>query len=721
MTSSRGPLNHGDATRAALRPALLDSMLRPASVAIIGASGRKFAQANQALANLRAAGFPGEISVVHRTEPDIDGIATVRQIADLPRDIDVALVSVPAVGVLEALKQLEDTGCRSAVVPAAGLGSDDRQEIAAMRARGTMAVHGPNSFGLLNVTDNVPLVFWQGWLTREKPGNIGIIAQSGGAAVGVVKSTERARFSKIIASGNEWGVTSADYLAWLATDPSTDAVGLILESITDVDGFVEAVTLMRANDKRIVVLNVGRSAQGAALTSAHTSGLIGRAEGYAAFFGELDVPVASDYDEMTAILDAFSAVGSRPVRSGGIAVITESGGVAALTADVASSRHITLAALDERTRATLLEVLPGSLPLNPYDSGASPEWTGERFEAAINVLAADLNVSVLVAIADAQSTLTDEEVAHEVENFDAIAAGVRANPTTAVVVASTTSMTTHPRWRATLGDGVAVARGLSSGLVAAQALTMNRGEVSTRPRPRLSPRRAALAAAASEHVGQLPAALTRALLDEYSIPGAASTVAVTVDDAIAFASRIGFPVVVKIASPDIAHRSDIGAVITGIEDVDSLIGAIAAISARVTAHDPRARVDGFEIQEHVQSGLEAMIGFVADPVFGPIVTVGLGGVLVEILNDTAYALAPVSSERALQLISQTRLARIASGYRGLLAATSLDGLAECVANFSALAGDLRNELGAGELNPVLIREGSGHVCVVDSLLLTATQ
>lgn len=692
----------------------LDAMLRPGSLAVLGASAQRMASANQALANLQAAGFAGEVHVVHRSAPSVQGVETVASVVDLPTGLDAALVSLPAAAVVSALVDLEKVGCRSAVVPTVGLVDEDRRAIEEIAARGQLAIHGPNCFGILNVSDEIPMVFWDGWLTDVPRGRTALVSQSGGAAVGVVKSVSTTGFSKIITSGNEWATTAADYLAWLSDDPDTHAVGLVLESIADIDSFISAVGQLRNAGKPLAVLNVGRSERGAALATAHTSGLVGRAEFYQAFFRELDVPTASDYDELASILDCCMESSPAP-PDGGIAVITESGGIAAMTADIADSHGVDLLEFDDQTREALAGLLPGAHLSNPFDSGGSLVWDGERFADAIAVLASDPAVGVVMVIADAQAGLTNAELAQEQPNFDAIRDASARQLGAPVMVASSSTADIHPQWKRLLGERTPIVRGIANGLVAAGALTMNRRPVTlsrVRARPSCDLDRQVGATS-----GVLPTGLTHELLRAYEIGVASASLVSSLDEAVAFAERTSYPVVLKVAHPELPHRSDVGGVITGIGGESELRAAFDSILEQIGQHRPDLRIEQFEIQEYVETRLEAMVGFVTDPVFGSVVTVGMGGVLVELLNDRAVTLAPTSIERAAELISSTRLATLADGYRGLITPTSLRGLAECVSRFSSLVNDFSDLLAEGDLNPVLIDEGTGRIRVVDALLL----
>lgn len=719
MADTAPPRSETDQLAPQRRPHyLLDALIRPTSLLVLGASAQRSASANQALENLRHAGYRGSIHVVHPTATEVDGYPTVSAINQAPRGIDLALVSLPAPAVCDALEELETRQCRAAIVPAVGLTEADHLRFAALRERGTMAIHGPNTMGLLNVVDRIPLAFWVGTLTEVKPGSIALIAQSGGACLGVARGVEHAGFSRILPTGNEWGVTAADYLAWLAQDDATSDIGVIVESLVDVDAFTASVAKLRDAGKRLAVLHVGRTARGRAAAQAHTAALLGRREIYEAYFEELDVPLTADYDELATILDAYSHPRLPRPRGGKVAAITVSGGLAALTADIAERVDVSLAELDVTTQHDLQELLPGSTPANPFDTGGGASYTAERFQQALRILASDPNVDSVMAVLEAHQTLTDSEVAYEQEDFDATREAAQQTTDVPIVIASSSSGSTHSHWREVLGDTVPLLRGVGNALTALKSLGMNRRQV-TSQRAHIPPRNEELLATARLEISAsdgVTAGLTRRLLDAYGIPRADST-PLSSSDNLDDLHAVRYPAVVKVSSPDIPHRSDVGGVITDVSNPAQLLEAVHAIRTRVLQTSPNARIVGFEVQEQLTAALEAIVGFATDPVFGPIVVVGTGGTLVELQTDHAFARAPLSIERAEALIDRTRLALLAAGYRNQQPETDLRPLAQVVVAVSELAVDCQDLLSEGELNPVMVEARTGRVTAVDWLLV----
>ena len=699
------------------RHALLTSMLRPRSIAVLGASAKRKASGNEALLNLLASGFPGALTAVHREAPEINGVAAVPRIEDLPRDLDVALVSLPAPAVVPALRALAGGGCRSAVVPTIGLSKEDTAAYVELARSVPMAIHGPNSMGLLNYTDSVPLWFDEGQLADVSAGSTALVAQSGSACLFIVRAAPRLGFSKVISSGNELGIPIGEYLSWLADDPATERVGVVIESLRDVDGFAEAVAKLRAAGKPIVALKAGRSRDGMAATIAHTGALIGAAAAYDNLFHELDVPTVADYDEMATSLECLASEHCTAAGGSRVAVVTISGGQAAMAADLAEAKDVPLARLSEGTAQRLLELAPGAVAGNPFDIGASLAADETGYADCLEALALDPGVDTVLVVLDAAHTLSDVEICYARNYFAATAEAATRRLGKPIIIASSSSLGIHPACRAWT-DGVPVLRGIGNALVAARSIARNQAQVAPgdagyeRP-PEYDELRSELL----DSAGTISHDTGRRLLHAYRVPIVESVLAADAPEAVRAAEEMGFPVVVKVASPDIAHRSEVGGVIPGLNNGAEVRDAVEGIIAAVAGHAPGLRIEGFEVQRHLTDSLEATIGFISDPVFGATVMLGSGGTLVELMADTVAVGASLTREAARRALERTRLARVAAGYRGLIPVTPLDGLVDTVVAVARLAADFSDILTEGDLNPVLVEHRTGRVSVVDALLV----
>jgi acetate---CoA ligase (ADP-forming) len=699
-------------------PRNVGAIMRPRTVAVIGASATRTAQGNHVIGNLQRAGFAGRIVPIHPTAIEINNLPAVNSIAALPADIDVAVVAIPAAGVATCLAELEQTGVRSAVVFSNGFTPREEQDFRRVSDTSAMTIHGPNCMGLIDLHEAMPL--YPATITAKvSPGKVALIAQSGSAAISLMNSACFG-ISTVVTVGSEFQVTAPDYLRFFATDDRSAVMGLVLESIQRPTEFADAVRQIYAARKSLAVLKVGRSEVGNRAVQAHSGAMISRSEAYARFFARHHVPTASDYDELIATLECLNTT---PRTAGGsrIGIIGISGGETALACDIATDLGIPLAKFGAETHARITAALLGAAGINPLDLGATVNHTPEQDRCAIHAILDEPEVDALVFVQDAQATLTPTMLNNYTPNI--IEYGKHAGRTEKpVVLISPSAENTHHRIHEMLAnDGVPVLRGLRPGFVAMH----NLGIVGHRrlagheqePAHRHHLAAEAMRSDLTRPSGPLPVSLTRRILAAYDIPFVRSTTVPDIETALIEAPNIGYPLVVKIASPDIAHRSDLGGVKPGVADADSLRAAFADISISVAATMPQARITGFELQEYLVDCVEAMVGFIAAPPFGALLTVGTGGAMVELQSDHCVDLCPLTSERATEMIAATRLGTVLGGYRNLIPKTDATPLARLVAKLSELAADLSGHISECDLNPVLVRKGTGEVRVVDALLV----
>lgn len=697
----------------------MERLFRPDRVAFIGASAkRSTAGGNQAIRNLVSAGFRGAVDIVNPSGGDIEGIPVTTRVADLTAP-DVAFVALPGTAVLETLIELEKIGCAAAVVPSSGLGANDQKAIRAFAEQASMIVHGHNCMGLINVVDRVPLWLDEGILVDVPAGNIALVAQSGSAAIFVARSAAPHGFSRIVSTGNELALDTADYLEWLAGDPETTVIGLVLESIQRPDAFREAVASCRRAGKPIVVLKVGRTDSGARATTAHTGAVVSDSAAYRALFDELDVAVAADYDELATSLQLLSDLKGRSLSGSRLGVVTISGGQAAMAADLADELGIELPALHSRVSASLLGVMPDVPANNPLDAGASVVAGPSAYLDALDLVASDPGLDAVLVLLDCQAALSDTEIAYEEEYLMAARKVAARGDRLPVLVASSSSVDLHEQSLALLEGQVPLVRGLRNALVAVAAAARNRALPEPTPRPDAVPSPPVVEELRSKLLAAdvVSSDLARQVLAAYGIGYVARSPAADATEAVAAAERIGYPVVLKVDSPDLPHRSDVGGVRIGIRDADQLTAAAEEMRRAIALVRPEAAISGFEVQEQVDTTVEAFAGFVSDPVLGPTLAFGSGGVLVELLGDTIASTCPVGPDKVGALLEQTVLGRRLRGYRGLLPDTELTPVSELVSRLSWLAADLGDVISEVDLNPVLIEPGSGLVRIVDALLV----
>lgn len=694
----------------------IEGMMRPQSVAVIGASSGRRALGNQVLRNLRDFGFAGQVWCVHPRAGEVEGWPAVPSVADLPAGVDVAVVSVPAGGVAAVLADLDRHGCRSAVVPAAGFAGEDLDAIEAAAEGLSLRFNGPNCLGVFSVAARAPL--WTPRFRMDLPsGNVTVISQSGSAAISITTSPGLG-LARIISSGNETSITSADYVDWLATDDATDVIGLVIEGIANADRFAAAVDRAQAAGKAVVALKVGRTPQGSRAARAHTGVLISGYDAYAAFFRRLGIPAVLDYDEMVASLQGLAARPRRACSGTNIGVLAISGGEGALACDLAVENDLKLARFTEQTAGRLRDALPEVDGTNPVDIGATVRVERRKPADALQAMLDDPGVDSVLVVQDAHERLA---ISPEHDYLDQVKTVVEVSRSAAkpIVLASSASASIHPMLQELVdGSPVPFLRGLRAGIIALRSLGTARPQAAERGRPDPPPDLDQLRAAIRACAGPLDYALTRRILAAYDLPAVPSLLAVDADRAVALAPSLGYPLVVKVASVDVPHRADVGGVATGIAGESELRDAIHRISGQVHAAVAGARIEGYELQPHVGGVVEALLGFTAEPPLGAMVLVGSGGTLAELTRDRAVDLAPVSLPTARRLIGATTLGRVLAGYRRQARPIDIEPLARTVQRVAALAADLHDVLAAADFNPAFVRP-TGEVQIVDALFIAS--
>lgn len=699
------------------------SMVRPRSVAIIGASAKRVTQGNVVISNLKDWGYDGAVLPVHPQAKEIDGLSAINSVADLPSGTDLAIVAIPAAQVKPVLDELESSPVRSAIVFTNGFSGEEERSIREMSGRSRLIVHGPNCMGLVNFTDSIPL-YPSRPSKRLRPGRVAIVAQSGSAAISVMNSTVIG-LSKVVTMGSEFHVGAADYIRWLADDDSTTTIGVVAESIKNPVALALAAEAVHAAGKSLVVLKVGRTASGLAATQAHTGALVSGSDAYDDFFHSTNIATVGDYDELIASLEC-GAIARKMVGGTDLGIIGISGGQTALACDIAEMSGIGVATFGEATRQRLLKALPGGSGANPIDFGATVNVEDRNTPEAIAAVFDDPNVGAVIAFQDTQESLNPATLANYmgILNVYAETGSIAPKP---MVVVSPTSENVDPGVRELLArHNVPLIRGLTPGLRAAGNLRYGRTGIAgawakerSPDRQPFHPRAGEIRAELSGHSGALSPELSFRILGEYGLPVVKSMIVGDADEAVERRAEIGFPMVVKVAARDIQHRSDVGGVVVDVGDAEGLREAIDRIGRNVAKARPGTIIDGYELQEQVVDGVEAMAGFTAAEPFGPLVVVGSGGTLVEVMGDRAVKLAPFDAAAATQMLGKTKLATVLGGYRNLMPVTDLSPLAGAAAKLSQLASDLRGVMIACDINPIVVRKGTGDVRIVDALCICA--
>jgi acetyltransferase len=679
----------------------LTPLFAPRRVAVLGASRNPAKLGHRLVQNLLAPGFSGDVIPVNPSGEAILGRAAVTRVEDLPRGLDLALVSLPAKAVLPAIRALGARGCRMCVILASGFGETGRagqvvqEEIEAIGRMSGMRIVGPNCMGVVNVPGRLNASYF--WDVPRQPGGISFVSQSG-AYGGLFFREVRERslgVAKFLSIGNQSDLGFTECLAWLADDPDTRVVGLFVEGIRDGRAFVAAARRL-ARAKPVVALKGGRAEAGRRAAGSHTGSLAGAWETYRAAFAEAGIVVVEETEELFDAMVTLEAHGNRPPRDAAVAVLTISGGPSVVAADAAEAVGLRVPALPEERRRALRAHLPDfGADGNPVDM--TPQMEPAGFGPSVRLVLEAPEVSGAVAI----------DIGLDLPAYaDALVAAQAA--TGKPVVACTVD--TPDMDRRLRAAGIPLVPGPERAVRAYRALVRHgelRRRVETasvdRPPPTLP---AGLVARLGAARGPLGHADARALLEAYGVLFPRERIVATSEEALSAAGEIGYPLVVKTARPDVLHRTEAGGVILGVGDDRALARAVRALEARV---GPGPLL----VQEEVAQGLELLVGGRRDPSFGPTVLIGLGGVLAELLRDVSIGLAPLAPDTARAMLAEGRRAALLQGFRGAAAvderalAGVLVGIGDLLLDHAAVV-----EL---DVNP-LIASG-GRLVAVDALVL----
>jgi acetate---CoA ligase (ADP-forming) len=704
--------------------ASLDRFLAPAAIAIIGASPDITKIRGRLLHLLRENGYRGRLYPVNPNYQEIDGLTCFPSVGAIGAPVDLALVAIPAETVLPALEECAAAGVGHAVIISSGFAEQDgthallQEQIAALARRTGLRVCGPNAEGFHNDVAHVAATFSPA--VEVKPGEerlqaserrIGIVAQSGGMGFALYNRGRALglTFSSIVSTGNESDLTASDFFAYMARDPATSVILLFLESVRDPAAFLAAAADAAAHGKPVVAVKIGRSAAGERAARSHTASMAGWNVAYDAVFAAHGLIRADDPDEAVAIAAAFATA---PLARGPrVAVVTASGGAGAWAADMLAAAGLSLPELSPALQQAIGAFIPAyGSARNPVDITAQAVLSGGLLRAT-ELLCESAEVDAVLAVV---SLASEKRMAIDIAALKAIVAR-QAKP---VLFYSYTLPSSLAR-QALATAGLTIHTDLGA-VAAALGALVRRGAYVT-PHLTAPSRGAAPTRAALERL--------RGGLSEYDAKellaraGIAMPLHRLVTDSAALdaaAAALGFPLALKIQSPDIPHKTEVGGVRLGINDAPSLRRSYDTMLAEVSRCRPDARVQGVLLQPMARPGVEVILGTIRDRGFGPLVMIGAGGVMTELFKDVAYRLAPVDAEGARGMLGELRIARLLDGFRGAPPA-DIEALAALVAQLSAFAAAYRDLVQEVELSPVIVHRAGEGCTIVDALLSVAPE
>ncbi len=694
----------------------LSSILAPRSVAVIGAS-RDAGKVGHAIFRNVLEDFQGVVYPVNPSAQAIRGVRAYPSVLEVADPVDLAIIIVPAPRVAAVLDECGSKGVRGVVVISAGFresGEEGRrreEEVkAAVRRHGFVLV-GPNCLGVLN-TD--PAVRLNATFARAMPapGNIAFLSQSGALTTAVLDYA-RAKgigFSKLVSLGNKADVSELDLLAALRDDPRTDVILLYLEELTDGRRFISLcreITGEIEDPKPILAVKSGRTTAGARAVSSHTGSLAGSDEVYDAVFLQSGVLRVDTVEELFHYAIAFA---NQPLPSGRrVAVVTNAGGPGIMAADAAVRHGLVLTTLAEGTQQALRLALPAEAAVdNPVDLVGDAQ--ADRYQTAVRAVMRDPGTDGVLVLLTPQAVTDIEQIARVVASEARGASKPLLSSFMGIVDVSGGVRILEEAHIPHYGFPEDAVRAFAAMTQYAEWVRRPRTEVRTFPVDRSQVTALLAQAARGPFVRET---LAFQLLEAYGFPLAPWAEASSAEDAVIRASAIGFPVAMKVLSPEIVHKVDIGGIRLQLTAPSEVRAAYEEMMAEIARRQPGAVVEGVIVQK-MASGVETILGVNRDPQFGPIIMFGLGGIYVEVFKDVTFRLAPIRELSARRMVESIKAGQILRGVRGQLAA-DVDALVECIERLSQLAAEIP-EIAELDINPLMVLPAGQGAAVADARL-----
>lgn len=681
----------------------IQALLNPASVVVVGASSDPTKLTGRPIAYLQQHGYQGKIYPINPRSEMIGDLKCYADAQSLPEAPDLGLVLVGANRVIDAVRDLSAAGTKAAVVLASGFGEagEEGQRLQAelREAAGSMRILGPNTIGLVNLTDGIMLTASGAMDMKDfRTGGIAVLSQSGGI-LGSLLSRGVARgigFSKLIATGNEADIEVGDLLDAMADDPATSVVALYLETIRNVAKFRQAAARVIAAGKSIVAYKVGRSETGAQSAVSHTGALAGADRVYDALFTQLGIIRAQTFADLLDIPAALAQ--GRSLAGKRVAIVTSTGGAATIVADNVGLAGLEMPSPDLETAQKLLalDLKEAVLDRNPIDvtlAGLRPDL----FRAILKILSESASYDAIVVVVGSSSIGQPDVVARPL--LDSM--NISSKPIMAYVSPDAPGIVQHLN-----ASGIPAYAAPESCAAALKALI--RRPVAIVVPDKVSP----TVDLTDLNAGALNEADAKRLCARFGFPITREVTATSPSEAAVKAGDFGGPVVIKILSDEILHKSEVGGVAVGVvpEQVQATCEAMLAKVKSATS----ARVDGFLIQELVKGGVELILGYNRDPQLGPGILLGAGGVQTELYQDVAMRLLPVTREEVQEMIGELKCAALLDGFRGRPIADK-EALVDAVMSFADMAVALDGRLEEAEINPVFVLEKGNGVRAGDAL------
>ncbi|MBC7781409.1 MAG: acetate--CoA ligase family protein [Proteobacteria bacterium] len=698
----------------------LERLFNPRAVAIVGASQNVKTISGQPVWALAKHGYAGTLYPVNPKYQEVEGHRCYPSIAELPEVPDLALILVAAARVPQMLRDVGRKGIPFCIIFSSGFaetgaaGRALQDEIAAIAAEYSVAVVGPNCQGMIGVTDDVYAGFGSAFSGDNfRRGSLSMTTQSGGFGYGVVILAEEAGlgFRSVVSTGNEAGLTTTDFIEWFTQDPQTKVIGAYMEGVKDAHRLLEVGDHALDADKPVLIWKVGNTEVGQRAAASHTANLGGALALYEAAFKQRGMIRVRDANELIDYTQVFDS-GKRPAGNR-VAIVTISGGGGILMADQCVESGLSVGSLSPTSEAKLKDIIPsfGSWQ-NPIDITAGIFNNPEMLAQAMQIIVDDPTVDSIVVI---NASLQGEIATLRAQELVELSAKTSKPILTAWSAREKFAADAYrvlreghvPRF----ATPVSCAKALAALTTFAEA---QRRRVREKAESVLTLERPEAKAMLAGRTADLAEFQAKALIAQYGIPVTAEMLVHDRAEAAAAARSLGYPVVLKVQSADIAHKTEAGGVRIGLTDERAVEQAYDEVIASAKAYAPDAVIDGVSVQEMVAGGTELIVGVQNDPLFGPAVMVGLGGIHAEVFKDVSFRLAPLTRSVAESMLRELKSFPLLDGVRGRPLA-DVEAVVDTLLALSALAIDLKDHLAELDVNPLLVRERGRGVKALDAL------
>jgi acyl-CoA synthetase (NDP forming) len=708
----------------------LAPLINPRSVAIIGASQRgasalnREPRGNRVIRNLKNFGYPGKIIAVNPKYSEVMDCPCYPDLAAIPEPVDCVVLAVPNRHVPDLLDSAADAGVRAAVVFSAGFaetGSEGKQRQSRLetlsRERGFL-ICGPNCYGVLNVFGKAPLfasTIPAGFLA----GPVALVSQSGGLSTTIANAMMLNRhvgLSHIISCGNQAGATVEEYFNYFVDDPNTQVIAAFVEGFKQPHKLLEVARKAAGKNKPLIILKGGRSEVSQRAAATHSGSLAGAAEVIDAAFRQTGVVAVRSLNELLDAVSVFSCDGFIKRYKGGrrIGVLSGSGGECTLVSDAATNAGVEVPELTEQTKTQLQEAVAdfGNMN-NPLDGTGAMYDDDKIFPRLLQGLIDDANIDVVTVNLE-----TNDPRPKELKSGNRFSTAIeKAAAASAKPIACFSSIVGGPVDPDIVAPLRAAGVPIMEGAECATATIRYLAEYFEFQKNYRADAHAPSAPSPQKRLtaGLLPAEAAFRLFEEFGIPTAPTKLARSADEAASAAEAMGFPVVLKIESAAITHKSDVGGVALKLGDANAVRAGYTRMLAGVGRRAPNAQIDGVVVQRMAGEGVEMILGVKRDPLFGSVILCGFGGILVELLKDVSVGIPPLSIEQAREMIQRLRGFAILGGVRGKPPA-DVDALCKAIVGVSGLACSLGDQLAGLDINPLIVLPKTQGAVAVDAVV-----